>query len=645
MKEKNLEGKRYVALVRCSSTAQVDTSIDAQNALVADFARRHGMIHIGTVELAGVTGSVPGIRTDIDQLIQRKKERDDFDVVLLQDSTRFTRAGTLHGQKLFYDLRAAGIQIVFVKDDLPDGDLGDVMRGLQFYSGKEQARSIAHAAARGSSFSLKEGRCAHCKAPPYGVDRLYTAEDGTPKHIIRNLPDGTQAKLDPQTDAVIERFGRNAKSGIPAHYHKQKTERIVLVPGDRRHVQVVREIFQRHHRDGWGYPRIAQSLNDRSVPAPRGGLWYSVTIRGILLNPVYVGIGLANLYSSAIYYMRSSDGPIEARTTETELSSGRPPRRARPKDEWFERTEPRLADLLDQPLRTAAIIKQQARLDTLAERKPQPRNRDRHRESDFILKGILVARQGGYPLTGRRTGKKGSTKRYYAVSRAFSAPTSDRTLRRLIPAEPLEACVMAVLQLVLKESDHTRRLLGSIVRRELKAARSQHGDVAALTAEQARIERQLSFIVDELDAVGRKAATRKAKVLEARLKEIHQHLRRARLAKPAADNADAIVGAVCQRLTKLSEDLPSLPPAALRTVLQQFISKLVVDLETRDALVEFALPDWGSLDLNGVCLDDSLAYKCDNQAHPDHALPLMGLRLMWWRQEHAYLAYDFGEAA
>ena len=289
MKEKDLTGKRYIALVRCSSAAQVDTSIGAQNALVENFARIHGMVCVGTVELAGVTGSVPGIRTDIDQIIRRKKERDDFEVVVLQDATRFTRSGPAHGLKLLYELRSARIQVVFVKDDLPDNDAGDLMLGLQFLSGKEQVRSIAHAAARGASFSLNEGRGAHCKSPPYGIDRLYVGADGEPKHIIRNLPDGTQVKLHPKTGRIIERFGRNEKCGVPAHYIKQKNERVVLVPGDPKRVKIVRDIYERYHRDGWGYPRIARELNERGIVAPRGGLWCGSSVREILLNPAYLG--------------------------------------------------------------------------------------------------------------------------------------------------------------------------------------------------------------------------------------------------------------------------------------------------------------------------------------------------------------------
>jgi hypothetical protein len=637
MKEKNLQGKRYIALVRCSSAAQSDTSIDAQNAIVAAFARENGMVCVGTVELAGVSGSVPGIRTDIDQLIERKRQQEDFDVVLLQDATRFTRSGPAHGMKLLYDLRAAGLEVVFVKDDLPAGDLGDVMRGLQFFSGKEQARSIAHAVARGASFSLKEGRSAHCKAPPYGVDRLYTTADGEPKHVIRNLVDGTQVKLDPKTGVIVERFGRNEKTGVPAHYLKQKTERIILVPGDPKHVKIVREIFERHHRDGWGYPRIARCLNDRGVPSPRGGLWYTVTVRGILLNPVYLGTGLANVFSTAIYYMRGSDGPVESDVQATQLSSGRPPRRTRPRTDWVKRNEPHLTRLLNESVKTAAAEEQQARLDALAARQPQPRNRDRHRDSEFILKNILVSRQGGYPMTGRRTGKATCRKRYYAVSRAFSAPTSNATLRRLIPAEPLEAAVIAALQLILTEGDQIRRRLTDIFRRELRAARQPSGDVAAFETEQAKIEQQMSFALEELDTVGRAALSRKMKALQARLKEIQEQVRRAKTATPAVENADAIVDVICDRLAKLGQELPTLPPAALRTVLRQFVAKLVVDLETRDVEVEFGVPDWSGVDLKAVCLDDGLVYKTDIQAHP---LLTIRRRIGLWKGRPVGI-YDF----
>src|SRR5205085_10133720 len=133
--------------------------------------------------------------SDLDELIRRKKEQDDFDVVLVQDASRLTRSGPAHGMHVLFELRSLGADVVSIKDDFPEGDMGDVMRTLQYYSAKQQAEGIAFASTRGASASLYMGKTAHCKAPPFGIDRLYCSEDGQPKHIIRNLPDGTQVKL------------------------------------------------------------------------------------------------------------------------------------------------------------------------------------------------------------------------------------------------------------------------------------------------------------------------------------------------------------------------------------------------------------------------------------------------------------------
>lgn len=613
-RNKKLRGKRYIALTRCSSAAQIDTSISAQNALVERFAQEHGMVCAGVVELAGVSGSVPGIRTDIDEIIQRKRERNDFDVVLLQDATRFTRAGIAHGMKLLYELRAAGIQEVFVMDDAPEGEEGDAYRCFQFLSGKKQIDTMSLNVARGLSAALKENRTAHCKAPPYGVDRLYTAPDGTPKHIIRNLPDRTQVKLDPNTRAVIEKFGRSEGRGVPAHYIKQKTERIDLIPGDPDRVSVVREIFERYHRDGWGYARIAENLNDRGVPSPSGRLWYAVTVRGILLNPIYLGKGLANVFTSALYYMRGHDGPVERRATLAQTSEGIPPRQVRPQTDWFERPEPALAGFLDESIRPVAEAKQQARLDAFAAGQTQRRYRSRHTESDFILTGILVAKQGGHAMSGRRTGKPGYKWRSYQIGRAVAAP-SGKVPKTMIGAEPLEQAIVRALQLVLAEADHLRESIERIAREQLRGKRHRDDEVTKLNSERETLVERMRYALMSLDEVGREALKADLQAWQTRIRTIDNEIRSITRARPVTNDPGRIADSVCTALRSLGEELPNLAPAALREVLKMFVSKLEVDLETKQVDVEFAVPDWSRVDLRQVCLNDGLACKTEGQAH------------------------------
>ena len=94
MKYAHLQGRRYVSLVRCSTDEQADTSPADQAAVLRAFGDEHGMVHAGDdVVLEGVSGSMPGNRDDIARIVARKQARDDFDVLLVQDTSRLTRGG------------------------------------------------------------------------------------------------------------------------------------------------------------------------------------------------------------------------------------------------------------------------------------------------------------------------------------------------------------------------------------------------------------------------------------------------------------------------------------------------------------------------------------------------------------------------
>ena len=62
-------GKRYMALVRQSSAAEGNQSSEAQLNWMHDEGEKLGMTLADDIVLAGVTGSIPGKRTDIKQLL------------------------------------------------------------------------------------------------------------------------------------------------------------------------------------------------------------------------------------------------------------------------------------------------------------------------------------------------------------------------------------------------------------------------------------------------------------------------------------------------------------------------------------------------------------------------------------------------
>lgn len=628
MKEKDLHGKRFVGLLRCSTIGQADTSIDDQRRLLEAYAREHGLTAVDHVALEGVSGSLPGNRGDIQQLIERKQTRDDFDILLVQDTSRFTRAGTQHAHRLESELNAVGIEVVYASNTIPTGEVGDLVKSVHAYADHEHARAISFATTRGGMSSILDGRSPYCRRPPYGVDRLFVAADGAPQHIIRNMPDGTQQKLTPDGKILLATFGSNGRRGMRDHYNKQKQERIVLVPGDPARVAVVRQIFRRHFVDGWGTHRIAEELNVSGVASPQGGRWSTNAPRHILLSPIYLGRGIANRATTGIYHMRAPDRPVAVEHGKQELySRRRPALQLRPRAEWHVQEHSLLAEFLPAELRELASAKQQAHLDAQAGGERSKPNRDRHCDSSFFLKGILRSKQGNEPMTGTTTGKRGVCIRYYRVPRAHAYPDGNRILRRLIPAEPIEQVVVELVRRTLLTVHNLRDRIERHVRAALKAATDDAGRLTELTAERDALRRKLEFVVDSFDADMKDLAERKLAELRAQLRKVNDRIAHCRPATALTDAAVAErVDAVMAAIQNLAESLGTAPPPTLAGLLRTLVGRLVVDLETREIELAIALP--ADVDAT-MWLDGAFACRLSNQPHHQPRVVMAVFRAKW----------------
>lgn len=635
MMEKDLHGKRFVGLLRCSTIGQADTSIDDQRRLLDAYAREHGLVAVDYVALEGVSGSLPGNRRDIHQLITRKQDRDDFDTLLVQDTSRFTRAGTQHAHRLESELNAVGIEVVYASNAIPAGEVGDLMKSVYAYTDHQHARAISFAASRGGMSSILDGRSPYCHRPPYGVDRLFVAPDGAPQHIIRNLPDGTQQKLTPDGKTVLATFGSNSRRGARDHYNKQKHERVLLVPGDPACVAVVRQVFRRYLVDGWGTHRIAEELNISGVPSPQGGRWSTNAARDILFRPIYLGRGIANQVTNGIYHMRGPDHPVEVEHDKRELyARRRPAERLRPRTDWHVQEHPLLAEFLPAELRELAAARQQAHLDALASGEQRKPNRDRHRNSRFFLKGLLRSKQGDEPMTGTTTGKSGGPARYYHVPRAHAYPDGNRVLRRLIPAEPIERAVLEIVRSTLLTAPDLRERIERHVRAALKSAADDAGQLAELTAERDALRRKLEFVVESFDTDMQELAERKIAELRAQLRTINDRIARCR---PATKLTDAVVAervdAVVAAAQDLAKSLETEPHATLAGLLRVFVGRLVVDLETREIELEVALPPYADA---AMWLDGPSACRLSNEPHPYPRTFVAAFTAKWDRSARRY---------
>jgi DNA invertase Pin-like site-specific DNA recombinase len=617
--ENTLKGRRYICLVRCSTDQQTDTSIPDQLRLLNAFAREHEMVHAGgkDIILGGVSGSRPGAREDIHEIVRRKNEGETFEVILVQDLSRLTRSGSTHLGKIDFDLAEVDVEIVVATGNRTEGDEGEIVRDVSAYASKQYAKSISFAVARGQMSALQEGRIAHCLRPPYGIDRLYISMDGRPLHVLRNLPDGTQLRLHPETRAVLEAYPATKKGESSVHYRKQKSERIALIPGAEEQVSVVQRIFRRRLIDGWGNWRIAKELNDLGLKSPNGKPWGQQTIKLLLRNPVYVGRGIANRRTHSMYNHRSPDHPKNSKVGRKDWAKRKqPPTRQRPKSEWVETLHPALTDYFGSELRDLVIEYQARFLTGVTVVQPKVVS-DKHVDSLFVLKGLLRSKQGGYPMTGRTQGTKEKPYRYYHVSTACRIPSSDQTMRRTIRAEPLEQAVLSAVRDVLADPERLRPAIEAELRRQIAASDSGHVDLDALRKQRQLLREKINFVIDELGIIGRDAAREKICQLEEQLTELDGRINVAvRAAGGEVDIASA-TEAVMKRVDMIGQTVGELPPCALRSLLAGMITRLEVDLETKAVEIQIAVPSLDSARTLG--LGDKLSRTSLPEAQRDLA--------------------------
>ncbi len=629
MNDVSLRGKRFIALARCSTRGQAESSLDDQMRLIRRFAADNGMVEVAEIRLEGVSGSVAeNLDRVIDSLVKRKTEANDYDVLVVQDASRFSRAGAGHSAKLRYDLERAAVEVISALGYVPKSDYGEVKDALDAVVARQQAKGIAMGVARGSMSAMAEGRQSHSSRTPYGLDKLYLSADGRPLHIVRtNYDDGSQVRLHPTTGEVIDRYGRNEKTGTPAHYRKQRGERIVYIPGEPAVVQAVHDMYRWYFADKRGYAAIAKELNGRGVASPTGRGWSISSVRRIIGNAVYSGKGVSNRKTTAIFYCRAPDVPREAPKIR-KTASGRPAETYRPLDEWVVIKYPQLKEFLPADIRDAAAAHHQSILDGLKDgRAVQPR--DKHPDSTFLLKGILRT-SDGHRMTGRRKGRR-CDGRYYAAMREQSHPSGRPNARRLVRADAVETVALYTLRCLLLAMPGLR---DEFVAQTKAAVRDRAGGEQAresLAAEIGRLDKRIALVLDEFD--GEDAGAVRAKLADLKLRRREASDRLAGMQRPVTisdEEIERMVDAMIAMYVEQANMLRELPAPHVRELLATFIESMTVDLATMRVDLVASVPPWGGSAVakasEALGLACSSVYRAEWEAH----LPAAARRRVWF---------------
>lgn len=589
----NLKGKRCIVLARCSTMGQADTSIDDQLRAAEVFIAEQQMVKVDEMVLKGVSGSIAkNMDVAIDEIVRRKQNGQALDAVVVYDPSRFSRGGPDHAASLRHKLVNVGIELVTVMNYQPPSDASDIINCVGSMSARQHAKSIASGVARGSQSAMEQGRKGHCSVTPYALDKLFLKPDGQPLHIIRSLSDGTQQRLSPDAEKVLDTYGRNDKTGVPRHYRKQKDEYPQLIPGEASRIGHIHQIYRWYFLDGWGYWSIAAELNKLGIPSATGKAWKTAVIKTLLDNPVYTGRGIANRQSAGLYFQRSPGKPKEIKPGLLN-SSGRPAGQLRPKEEWLEIVYPKLIDYLPDDVRAKAAAHHQKILDGRAagyDRQP----RDKHTQSSFILKGLLKE-AGGLAMTGTPKGKNNQY-RYYRVGNAYAAPGGPKHLRKMVRADEIEGFVLEqVRQFLLSIPDLRGEILAEIkasLRERSKAA----GNRGAKEQELEQSRRRMLQMAEQLGGLNDPAINDQIARAKAQFLQLKSELEALGSFTPPSDGElQTMLDRITADLASTANLLRDLPVPVLRELLAAMVQELTIDLSTMQLRCVLSLPPWAKV--------------------------------------------------
>jgi hypothetical protein len=230
MNDDSLKGLRCLGHCRASSGPQTTDSIPQQEKVLRKGCAARQMIWVD-YEHETTSASNPGHREDIDRLMERKRVHDDYDVLLVQEGSRFTRAGPLHAAWLRTEFARIGVKVVRLSSKMANSPYAWLEEGIEDQAAYDYVVKISYNSSRGMEAKIKDGAIAHCKCPPFAIDRLYLNADRKPICIIRNLRDGTQQRLHHETKVLLETYPKEIKNTQVRHFRKQKSDRVVLIPG------------------------------------------------------------------------------------------------------------------------------------------------------------------------------------------------------------------------------------------------------------------------------------------------------------------------------------------------------------------------------------------------------------------------------
>lgn len=250
------------------STEHQRYSTENQAKVIRNYAEKNNFDIIRTFADEGRSGLTFKGRPEMQRMLTTVESgAADFNVVLIYDVTRWGRYQD-SDESTFYEYRfkRAGVRIVFCAEKFQnDGTIGsDIHRLVSKKMASDHSRVLSVKVHLGQTNLIEKG-FRQGGAAGFGLRRQLVDDRGNPKFELKRLE------------------------------HKSiQTDRIILIPGPEREVEVVRGIYSDFVEQGLLESQIAQKLNGRGVLTDLGRPWTRGTVHQVLINEKYIGNNVWN---------------------------------------------------------------------------------------------------------------------------------------------------------------------------------------------------------------------------------------------------------------------------------------------------------------------------------------------------------------
>lgn len=245
------------------STEHQQYSTDNQAATIRRYAEQRGYEIVRTYADEGKSGLNIDGRPALQRLLNEiEGGQAGFSALLVYDVSRWGRFQD-PDEAASYELRCrqAGVHVHYCAEQFEnDGSIGSSII-------KTVKRAMAGEYSRELSVKVFAGQA--------NLIRLGFRQGGPAGFGLRRM--------------LVDQSGEEKGQLGPGEHKSIATDRVILVPGPDREVEIVRTIYRRFVVDGLLEQEIADELNGQGVATDRGRLWSRGTIHQILINEKYIG--------------------------------------------------------------------------------------------------------------------------------------------------------------------------------------------------------------------------------------------------------------------------------------------------------------------------------------------------------------------